>query len=119
MADAAIRIGRFRRFFLVSFSFCLVRVRRPRRCPLTAPYDANSVPSTEMGCGASTAAPGSIGDAPVKNAAVIDTPVKKAAVIDNGLKKGIKPAAKGEKGKYSMPALFAQFDADGDGKLDI
>ena len=72
-----------------------------------------------MGCGASTAAPGSIGDAPVKNAAVLDTPVKKAAVIDNGLKKGIKPAAKGEKGKYSMPALFAQFDADGDGKLDI
>ena len=55
-----------------------------------------------MGCGASTQSPGG-GDAPVK---------------DNGLAKGIVPSMSG-KGKYDMPALFAQFDADGDGKLDI
>ena len=36
---------------------------------------------------------------------------------DNG---GKAPLAKpGQKGKYDMKAIFAQFDADGDGKLDI
>ena len=59
-----------------------------------------------MGCGASTAAPGSGDGKPIK-------------MKGNDLKKGIMLAGKGEKGKYSMPALFAQFDADGDGKLDI
>jgi len=59
-----------------------------------------------MGCGASTAAPGSGDGKPIQ-------------MKDHALKKGIMLAGKGEKGKYSMPALFAQFDADGDGKLDI
>jgi hypothetical protein len=63
-----------------------------------------------MGCGASTAAaPPGGGSAPTG---------KPGKVPDNGLPKGIVPDKSG-KGKYDMKALFAQFDADGDGKLDI
>ena len=62
-----------------------------------------------MGCGASTAAPPAAG---------VDAGGKPGKVPDNGLPKGILPDKSG-KGKYDMKALFAQFDADGDGKLDI
>jgi len=63
-----------------------------------------------MGCGASTAAaPPGGGSAPTG---------KPGKAPDNGLPKGIVPDKSG-KGKYDMKALFAQFDADGDGKLDI
>ena len=50
-----------------------------------------------MGCGSSVAASGAVGDAPIK-----PTPLDTSG-----------------KGKYDMKAVFAQFDADGDGKLDI
>ena len=60
-----------------------------------------------MGCGASAQA------APAGTA-----PPTTKGVPDNGLPKGILLDKSG-KGKYDMKALFAQFDADGDGKLDI
>ena len=51
-----------------------------------------------MGCGASTAAP---------VATKYEEPLAK--IIDNGLEKGVLPAKPGQKGKYDMKALFAQF----------
>jgi Ca2+-binding EF-hand superfamily protein len=72
-----------------------------------------------MGCAASAPAPdtrdpsASPGKAPAAS-----TPAKGKAK-GNGLPQGILPAKPGAKGKYQMGPLFAQFDADGDGKLDI
>ena len=63
-----------------------------------------------MGCGASTAAPGAVDAKPTEGKAPA-SPTKYA--VKDG------KAAKGAKGGTDMKALFAQFDADGDGKLDI
>ena len=67
-----------------------------------------------MGCGASTPAPAKAqdpGDVPVK-------PAYKAATPSTPTKSAPTPI-KDKSGKVDMKALFVQFDADGDGKLDI
>mmetsp|Transcript_31097 Transcript_31097/g.73811 ORF Transcript_31097/g.73811 Transcript_31097/m.73811 type:complete len:252 (-) Transcript_31097:75-830(-) len=72
-----------------------------------------------MGCAASTPAPDTRDPSasPGKAVKAASTPAKgKDKGKANG---GILPAKKGAKGKYQMGPLFAQFDADGDGKLDI
>ena len=66
-----------------------------------------------MGCGASTAAPGAIDAKPTEGKAPA-TPTKNAKGSTKEVKIG-----KDAKGGTDMKALFAQFDADGDGKLDI
>ena len=73
-----------------------------------------------MGCAASAPAPDTRVDpsaSPGKKVPAASTPAKgKGGAKAAG---GILPAKKGAKGKYQMGPLFAQFDADGDGKLDI
>ena len=74
-----------------------------------------------MGCAASAPAPDTRDPSasPGKKPAA-STPAKgKDKAKGNGAPQGILPAKPGAKGKYQMGPLFAQFDADGDGKLDI
>eukprot|EP00325_Prymnesiales_sp_UTEX-LB-985_P009048 CAMPEP_0174694224 /NCGR_PEP_ID=MMETSP1094-20130205/833_1 /TAXON_ID=156173 /ORGANISM="Chrysochromulina brevifilum, Strain UTEX LB 985" /LENGTH=259 /DNA_ID=CAMNT_0015890381 /DNA_START=58 /DNA_END=833 /DNA_ORIENTATION=+ len=90
-----------------------------------------------MGCGASTQGPPSNVDPPLPTpppdakpsapppppdkpaAKPAATPAATPAPLESGGSKGTPLAKPGQKGKYDMQALFAQFDADGDGKLDI